>query len=59
MKQRCAYNRHCNEETIGDGPDGQPYCFDHLAEALVEAEQDNERDQYGRKIKVIKHARAM
>lgn len=59
---RCAFNRHCGEETIGIGPDGQPYCFDHLGEALAEAEQrftDSEFDEHGCNKTVMKHARAM
>jgi hypothetical protein len=55
---RCSYNRHCGEEIIGNGPDGQPYCFDHLGEALAEAEADSERDEHGRKVSVMRHGRA-
>mgnify|MGYP007100077657 CR=1 FL=1 len=57
MTPRCAYNRHCNEETIGDGPDRQPYRFDHLGEVLSEAERES--DEHGRNPKVMKNARAM
>jgi hypothetical protein len=35
---RCAYNRHCNEETVYVGPDGPDYCSDHYHEIRASLE---------------------